>query len=429
MFFIKKITWGILVLLFFSSLGYIIYIYVSLSDKFNLLVKYNSPLTTEIFDKHNRLIANIFGKEHRIYAHFDEIPIRMIEGILAIEDTSFFEHNGINVDAIFRAIIKDVREMAFVEGASTITQQLVKLTLLSRDKKIIRKIKEILLSLKLEYTISKKQILEFYLNEIFFSHGYYGVKTASLGYFRKNLNELSLKEIAMIIGIPKSPNKLNPVKHYERNLARANKVLKRMRALNWINQNMFDEAISERPIVYDDSLSKNKAPYVVDYVKSILKKEVSSYDTKGYKVYLNIDLDIQNLARKSLLYGYNNIIDKNKKDYNDNKQDYNDSNASNILLKNASLNGSITVMENKTGNILAFIGGVDYKTSSFNRAYQANRQVGSSAKPFIYQVALNRGYHIKSKLKIYKSNLWIVKKINNTKQTILYIPFLEMSVK
>lgn len=399
MFFIKKIISIILMLLFIFSIAYIIYIYNSLSDRFNRLTKYDPPLSTQIFDKHNRLVANIFGLEHRIYANFDEIPIKMIEGIIAIEDTNFFEHNGINIDAIIRAIIKDIEKMAFVEGASTITQQLVKLTILSRDKKIIRKIKEILLSLKLEYSLSKTKILEYYLNEIYLGHNYYGVKTASLGYFRKELNELSLKEIAMIIGIPKSPNKLDPTKHYQRNLLRANKVLKRMRTLNWINEDNYKDAIAQEPIVYNDSLSKNKAPYVVDYVKNMLKKEVLDYDTKGYKVYLNIDLDVQDLARASLIYGYDKIKTKIVNNYNKENNISSDSNESNGSMNIAALNGSITVMENDTGNILALVGGVDYKTSSFNRAYQANRQIGSSAKPFIYQIALNRGYHVKSSLK------------------------------
>lgn len=377
----------------FSLFVYAFYIYYLSSENINKLIEYDSPMTTQIFDKKNRLIANLFSDQHRIYISFDDIPIKLVESLLAIEDTDFFDHNGINVDAIIRAIVKDIQHMAFVEGASTLTQQLVKLKLLTREKKLKRKFKEVLLSLKIENHLSKTKILELYLNEIFLGHGYYGVQTASLGYFRKDISKLNLKEIAMLVGIPKSPNRLNPVKYYERNIKRANKVLKRLKTLNWISDEVYQKNLLLRPIVYDDSLSKNKAPYVVDYVKSILQDELINVKQNGYKLYLHIDLDIQKIARESLQYGYNKILEKNEEMRL--KKDFNISND----VNNTSLNGSITVMENETGNILALVGGVDYKKSYFNRAHQSKRPIGSSAKPFIYQVALNRGYSLTSKLK------------------------------
>jgi len=393
--------------------GYIVYIDTFSYNSFKRLHQYDSPLTTQIFDKNDKLIANVFKDQHRIYVNFDEIPIGVIEALVAIEDTEFFDHNGINIDAILRAIIKDIKAMAFVEGASTITQQLVKTKFLSRDKKIKRKIKEIILSVRLEKTISKSKILELYLNEIYFAHGYYGILTASLGYFKKPLNALSLKEIAMLIGIPKSPNSFSPTKHYERNLIRANKVIKRLKVLKWIDDIAYHEALSQRPKVYDESLSLNKAPYVVDYVNKILQKDLVNFRQNGYKVYTHIDLNIQSIARESLRYGHQKILEKNIQLYlqegnksnlkADSNQhfiaDNNESNITQLTYEGKLLNGSISVMNPSTGNILALVGGIDYKKSSFNRASQAIRQVGSSAKPFIYQVALNSGYGLKSNLK------------------------------
>jgi len=161
---------------------WLIYLYSQIRFDINNIVNYKPSLTTQFVDKNGVVIANIFSKQHRFYVNIKDVPSKIIESLIAIEDTQFFEHNGINVDAILRAIVKDIRYMKMVEGASTLTQQLVRTLALSRDKKIIRKIKEILLSLRVETLLTKEQILERYLNEVYFGHGYYGIRTASLGY-------------------------------------------------------------------------------------------------------------------------------------------------------------------------------------------------------------------------------------------------------
>ena len=207
---------------------WLIVLYSQIRFDVNKIVNYKPNLTTQIFDKNDKLIANIFEKEHRFYVNFDQIPPKIIESLIAIEDTQFFEHNGINVDAILRAIVKDLKHMKMVEGASTITQQLVRTIALSRDKKIIRKIKEILLSLRLESILSKEQILERYLNSIYFGHGYYGIKTASLGYFHKELSQLNIKEMAILVGLPQAPSFYDPTRNLKFSLARANQVVRRL---------------------------------------------------------------------------------------------------------------------------------------------------------------------------------------------------------
>ena len=162
-----------------------IYLYSEIRFETNKIVNYKPPLTTRLYDKNGELVANIFKKENRIFVPYNDIPPRVVEALIAIEDTQFFEHRGVNTDAIIRAIIKDIKAGKLVEGASTLTQQLVKTMLLSREKKLIRKIKEILLSIRLENTISKEEILQRYLNQVYFGHGYYGIATASKGYFNK----------------------------------------------------------------------------------------------------------------------------------------------------------------------------------------------------------------------------------------------------
>jgi penicillin-binding protein 1A len=379
----KKRIYIFLIISILIFLNYIIYTYISIRFDINKVINYNPSLTTQFFDKNDKLIANIFDKENRLYVSYKDIPTKVIESLIAIEDTKFFEHNGININAITRASIKVIKARKLVEGASTITQQLIKIMVLSRQKKFSRKVKEILLALRLETILSKEEILERYLNEIYFGHGYYGIKTASQGYFRKELYQLNLKEIAMLVGLPKAPSFYDPTIRYNFAVQRANQVINRLNNLGWITKQTYEYAINYNPTIYDDTLTKNKAPYVIDYAIKLLNKDISDIKTGGYKVNLTIDLKTQEIARKSLQYGYDKII---KRD-NDINKSY-----------TKTLNGGIITIENHTGKILAMLGGVDYKKSSFNRAVQSQRQPGSSIKPFLYQVALDSGYSTISNL-------------------------------
>jgi penicillin-binding protein 1A len=370
----KTVLWGAVaggVALF----GFLLYLYSEIRFEVDQIVDYNPKLTTTIYDRNGKLIANLFD-EHRVYVAIEEVPGRLIEALVAIEDTKFYEHSGINVDAIIRAIIKDIQARAFVEGASTLTQQLVKTKLLSRDKKIMRKIKEVLLAMRLETILSKDEILERYLNEVYFGHGYYGVKTAANGYFDKELKDLTLKESAMLVSLPKAPSFYDPTKRYEENIRRANSVITRMRDLGWIDETSYLQAIQEMPKVYDKTLSENKAPYVVDEVLRRFNKD--DIRSGGYKIETTIDLDAQQIARDALTSAYEKIISRD--------------------INATGLNGALIVTQKGNGDILALVGGVNYNQSNFNRATQSKRQPGSSFKPFIYQAALNLGYSPASQL-------------------------------
>ena len=397
---IKKFLIGIVVLGFltpFAVLGY----YLSAFDyDISKVVNYNPKKTTRIYDRNGEKIANLFDKEHRYYAVFEEIPPRLVEALLAIEDTSFFEHPGVNFDAIFRAIIKDIKARKMVEGASTITQQLVKNELLTREKKLSRKIKELIYSLKLEHYLSKQQILERYLNEVYLGHGYYGVKTAAAGYFRKDLANLTLKEMAILVGLPKAPSTYDPTRNYEISLGRANRVVTRMFKLGWIDEKTYKKALLERPHVYNDTLTQNKAPFIVDEVlRRARDLGIDDIKTGGYEIYTTVDLKLQNAAKDALNYAYDKTLKRVErykkrerarvaKDPTYTPQDINIS----------QLNGALVSLDSKTGDILALVGSVDYKKSSYNRATQGKRQPGSAFKPFIYQVALDLGYSPATKL-------------------------------
>ena len=228
---IKKIIITLFVLGVLSPFILFGFYYIKFDYDVSKLVDYKPSMTTRIYDKNGDKIANIFDKKHRYYATFEEIPPRIVEALVAIEDTTFFEHPGINIDAIFRAGLKVLKAGHAVEGASTITQQLVKNVLLTREKKLSRKIKEAIYAIKIEHVLTKEQILERYLNEIYFGHGYYGVKTAADGYFHKKLSELTLKEIAILVGLPKAPSTYAPTKNYEISMGRANRVINRMHVL------------------------------------------------------------------------------------------------------------------------------------------------------------------------------------------------------
>jgi len=372
----------ILTLLFVVALSAaFIYAYEEISLDADKLINYKPETSSVILDRHGNKLAYVFKRQHRLYATYDEIPGVLVEGLIAMEDTQFFEHNGVNPDAIIRAGIKDIKAGKFVEGGSTLTQQLIKNKILSNEKKLARKIKEAILAIKIENVLSKEEIIERYLNEISYGNNYFGVKTAANGYFHKELNELTLKESAILVGLPNAPSYYNPLKHYKRALNRANNVLYRMKNLGWLTESAYLEAVKESPTIYKTSLTQNVAPYIVDEVLRRFKGRLGDIRTGGYKIYTTIDMKQQAIAQDAVAYAYKKALKKYKED-----------------PKKSTLNAAMVAVESATGDVLAMVGGVDYKTSAFNRATQAERQPGSAFKPFIYQTALDMGYNPASPL-------------------------------
>lgn len=353
-----------------------IYAYNEIKLDADKLINYNPPTSSVILDAKGEKIAYIFEGQHRLYATYDEMPGYLIEALVAIEDTRFFEHNGVNPDAIIRAALRNFKAGHKVEGGSTLTQQLVKNTILNNERSYSRKIKEAILSMKIENELTKEQILERYLNEMFFGHGYYGVKTAAKGFFRKELDELTLKESAMLAGLMKAPSVYNPTRHLDKALTRASTILARMNKLGWITHDKYIHAVKEVPTIYKDTLTQNIAPYITDEVVRRLKKEFKDIKSGGYTIYTTIDMEQQKIAREALRYAHKKIVKKQKENVN-----------------TTTINGALLAVENNTGNIKAMVGGVDYKKSAYNRVSMMTRQPGSAFKPFIYQVALDLGYN------------------------------------
>ena len=385
-----KYIFGLFIILGLMVAGWLYNLYDEIKHDIDAVVNYTPKQSTQFFDKDGKLIANTFKEENREYVKYDDIPARIIEGLIAIEDTQFFEHHGINPDAISRAIIKDIQAGGFVEGASTLTQQLIKMLILTREKKLLRKVKEALLAIRLETVLTKEEILERYLNHVYFGHGYYGIKTAAKGYFNKDLYELSLKEMAILVGLPRAPSFYDPTKNLKISLARANQVITRLDTLGWINKEQFETSMKESPVIFNQTLTKNKAPFAVDYAISLLVNDIPDILYGGYKVYLTIDLDAQEIAQDALKASYDDAI---KRDLDIRKGE---KKPDDTYVKE--LNGAIISMESSTGKILALSGGIDYNQSMFNRAFQSKRQAGSAIKPFLYLAALNNGYNPASQL-------------------------------
>jgi len=358
-----------------------IYAYEEISLDADKLINYKPETSSIIYDRHGEKLAYVFKKQHRLYATYDEIPGFLVEGLVAMEDTRFFEHNGVNPDAIMRAIVKDIQAGAFVEGGSTLTQQLIKNKLLSNEKKLARKIKEAILALKIEHELSKEDIIERYLNEISYGNNYFGVKTAANGYFHKEMNELTHKEMAILIGLPNAPSFYNPLKHYKRALNRANNVLYRMKSIGWITKSDYLKAVKESPVVHKTSLTQNIAPGIVNEVLRRFKGQLGDIRTGGYEIYTTIDMKQQAIAKDAVDFAYKKALKKYKED-----------------PKTSTLNVAFVAVESSTGDILAMVGGADYSRSQFNRVTQSNRQPGSAFKPFIYQTALDMGYNPASPL-------------------------------
>src|SRR5574344_1353195 len=390
--FFIKFFFALSIIIGLAATVYLYDLYQEIKNDIDSVVNYQPKQSTQFFDRNGKLLANTFKDENREYVKYDDIPARVIESLIAIEDTQFFEHYGVNPDAISRAAIKNLQSGGYGEGASTLTQQLVKLLILTREKTIIRKVKEALLSLRLETILSKEEILERYLNHVYFGHGYYGVKTAAKGYFKKNLYELTLKEIAILVGLPRAPRFYDPTKNLQVSLARANQVITRLETLGWITEEQYVKAINETPIIYNQTLTQNStAPYAVDYAIKELSNDFPDILSGGYKIYLTIDSKAQEIANEAIRTSYE---ESKKRDFNIRQGSKNQDDDK--FTKE--LNAAMISIENSTGKIIAMVGGVDYNLSVFNRSTQSIRQAGSAIKPFLYQIALNEGFNPASQL-------------------------------
>ena len=336
----------------------------------NYNLKYEMPqiLNIELYDKDNNKYLSYSNNNKQTYVSLDKISNYVIDAFISIEDKRFYNHQGVDFIRIGGAILSDIKNQGFVEGASTITQQYVKNLYLSNDKTIERKLNEVLIAMNIERQYSKDEILTGYLNSIYFDSGIYGIEDASIFYFGKSAIDLTLVEACALASIPKSPTYYSPIKNPENNKERRNLVLYELYQDKKIDYSTYLNSISEELVIsgiHPESQNEN-APYFQDLVIRELKSMgwLNDYTAKGLKVYTTLDMKLNNAIVNS--------IDKRH--------------------PNSDIETAVYALEPSTGNILAVVGGNNYEDSAFNRAVDSLRQSGSAIKPFLYLTALEHDF-------------------------------------
>ena len=337
-----------------------------------------SKKTYETLTLEPELITYLFDdtREKKRIVKFEEVPDHMVKAVLAIEDRRFFSHPGLDPLRIIGAAVRNIRAESFIQGGSTITQQLVKNFFLTPERTFRRKAQEALLAFVLERRAQKKDILELYMNEVYLgqvgSFSIQGIGQAARMYFQKDVGNLTLTEGALLAGMIQSPNPYNPYRHPQRALERRNQVLRAMQDAGFITAATAEAAIKEPVGVKSASMDRSEAPYFVDLVKTQLGERYRAEDlaTQNLAVYTSLDLPLQNLAQQALSDGLARVEKMMRRKRSD-----------------GPLQGALIAIEPSTGAVLALVGGREYSSSQYNRATTARRQPGSTFKPFVYLAA------------------------------------------
>jgi len=364
-------SWWIIILLLVIGLtiGSYFFIFYQLPSPNSLIDFKSTPLSSHIYDRNGKLLYAVYREENRTPIKIKDLPKYVSQATIAIEDKDFYNHGGIS---LFGGILRAVKETLFkqnLQGGSTITQQLVKLALLSPERTIKRKTREMILAILVEKQFSKDQILEMYLNQVPYGGAIYGIEEASKKIFGKSAKQLTVSEAAILAGLPQAPTFYSPYTNPERTIERRNKVLKAMYMEKYIDKNTYESNVKKQ-IAFKPLSNNIKAPHFVFYVKSQLEEKygIRQVEEGGLKVTTTLDLDIQKEAEKILKEELDKIKELNVS------------------------NGAILVTRPSTGEILAMVGSVDYFASpsgAFN-VTTALRQPGSAIKPINYAVGIER---------------------------------------
>lgn len=350
----------------------------------SMVEDYKPQMATTIYDKNNKVVDTL-SVEAREVVKLEDVSPYIKDAFLSIEDKQFYSHHGLNFKGIARAVITTFLKGRATQGGSSITQQLAKNAFLTPEKTFSRKVKEAILTYQIERTYTKDEILERYLNEIYYGSGSYGIKNAAEQYFKKDVKDLNIAESALLAGIPNRPTKYDPNRNLENALHRQRIILKEMYDDGKITKEQYDEALAYKFELENEDNVKNvpantsiiynkrtKNTYknpelttiVEDYLAEIYDEE--QIYTSGLKIYTTIDLDYQKVAKETF-----------------NSYPY---------FKNKEINGAMITLDPFTGGIVSIIGGKNFKAGNFDRATMARRQLGSSFKPFVYLEALENGF-------------------------------------
>lgn len=332
---------------------------------------------TRIYSIDRVLLAELFIEKR------DPVPLKVIPyylkaALLATEDRNFYKHSGIDLKGILRAVVRNIRAGEFVEGASTITQQLAKTLFLTPRKTLLRKIKEAILAFQLERRYTKDEVLELYLNQVYFGSGAYGVESAARIFFGKSVANLSLSECALIAGLPKAPSRYSPLVNKKLAKKRRNIVLKQAKDTGIITETVCSRAITEPLSLGGQNKNLVKAPYFVEYITKFLEPTLGSARLYkgGLTVFTTLSFKLQKAAELAVANGLAALEIRMKQ----NEMKYHDPQCALVSL------------DVQYGGILVMIGGKDFNKSSFNRATTAKRQPGSAFKAIVYALAIERGF-------------------------------------
>ena len=341
------------------------------------LENYRPSAVTRIYSADKVLLTELF-QEKRKPVPIEVIPKYLKSALVATEDRSFYKHSGIDLKGVFRAIIKDLWAGEFVEGASTITQQLAKTLFLTPKKSLIRKIKEAILAFQLERRYTKDEILELYLNQVYFGSGAYGVESAADLFFGKSVKDLNLSESALIAAMPKAPSRYSPLINRTLAIKRRNMVLKQMFQIGLISEATYQQALNKHVILKEKKQHLAKAPYFLEYVKKSLETDLGSslLYREGLTIYSTLSYELQKAAEDAIDNGLTALGSRMQKQQ----------------IENPNPQGALVALDLKSGGILAMVGGKNFSQSSFNRATMARRQPGSAFKPIVYAVAIEKGF-------------------------------------
>lgn len=358
--------------LFFTTLfGAFFWLWNNHFVDFSVLENYSVGKPSVLLDDKGQVWAK-FEIDKREPISLSHVPKHTIQAFMAAEDRNFFRHHGISVKGIIRSTLVNLKHRRIVQGASTITQQLVKLLFFDSKRTFKRKLKEQFLSLIVEKQFTKNQILETYLNHIYFGCGVYGISAACKRFFGKKVSEINPAESAVLAGIQKCPGLYCPLLNLEKSLSRRNLILNVMHDLKFLNKSELEEYLNQELKVFEPENNQVIAPHLKETIRQFLE-DLYGKETLykgGLKIQTTLNRDLQLLSEKFF-----------KKKFSELK---------NTISEN--IDGALVSLSCDSGEIKAIVGGYSFKDSQFNRALQAKRQIGSVFKPFVYAAALKKGY-------------------------------------
>ena len=352
---------------------------------------FTPPVSTKVYDDNNKLITE-FYIERRELVSMSQVPEYLKRGLICTEDKNFYKHWGVDILALIRSMIANIFHLRIVQGGSTITMQLARNMFLTMEKTMLRKFKEIALAIRIERVYTKDEILEKYLNQINFGQGRYGVATAARYYYDKDVSDLTISESALLIAIPKWPERYSPYKYPEKAMARRDFVLRKMLENSVITRAEYEKTISESISVVTRKEDKAVGRYFLEEIRKYLELKYGPefLYRSGANIYTTMDLEIQKKAEQVL----ENHLVKTEKDYKleNPKAKFDSLSSIDTLTASPYLQGGLVLIDYHTGEVKAMIGGRDFTQSKFNRATQAQRQAGSAFKVFIFTTAMDNGF-------------------------------------